>query len=313
MKNMMAELPSIAILLCTYNGGKYLAEQLDSFDVQSHSNWRLWVSDDNSQDNTLDIIEDYRKIWGEQRISLRVGPQKGFAQNFFSLVNDCSIQEDYYAYSDQDDIWKQGKLARALEWLAEIPEGEPGLYCSRTCLVDEKQQKKGFSPLFTRFPSFENAIVQNIGGGNTMVFNNAARHLLQQVDVRDNIVSHDWLTYQIVSGCGGKVFYDRNPTLSYRQHKGNLIGANNDWNARLKRIEMLYRGEFRDWNTCNLAILNKIKPKLTINNRIVLEQLLQIRSDNFLSRLLGLRKLNIYRQTKFGNLALIVAIIFKRF
>lgn len=304
---------SIAILLCTYNSNKFLEEQLDSIYTQSHPDWRVWVSDDGSEDNTVDILEGYRNKWGEQKLSIQEGPQQGFALNFFSLINNRNIQEDYYAYSDHDDVWMKDKLARAAKWLKTISEDTPALYCSRTHLVDDDLNEIGFSPLFSRPPSFSNAIVQNIGGGNTMVFNRAARNLLQQVDIRKGLISHDWLTYQVVSGCGGEVFYDRSPTLYYRQHAENISGANNNWRARLYRIKILYKGRFKEWNTSNISILSSISSKLLPESSIIIESLMHIRNSALLSRVLGLKKLVIYRQTWPSNLGMYLAIIFKKF
>jgi len=304
---------SIAILLCTYNSSKFLEDQLDSIYKQSYPNWGMWVSDDGSQDNTAEILEKYRNQWGEQRLSVQAGPQQGFALNFFSLVNNSDIREDYYAYSDHDDVWMKEKLGRAVKWLKTMPEDIPALYCSRTCLVDDDLNEIGFSPLFSRSPSFANAIVQNIGGGNTMVFNHTARILLQKLDVSEGVVSHDWLTYQVVTACGGKVFYDNKPTLHYRQHRGNVVGANNSWFARLYRIKMLYKGQFREWNTSNIKILNSIAPNFSPDNLKIIESLMYIRNSNILYRILGLRKLVVYRQTWFSNLGLYAAIVFKRF
>ena len=309
---MPKNINNIAILLCTYNSSKFLEEQLDSINSQSYTDWRMWVSDDGSQDDTADILEKYRHQWSEQRLSVQAGPEQGFALNFFSLINNKHIQEDYYAYSDHDDVWMKDKLERALSWLKTISEDTPALYCSRTCLVDDELNEIGISPLFSRPPSFLNAIVQNIGGGNTMVFNNAARSLLQKLDVSKGIVSHDWLTYQVVSGCGGEVCYDSRPTLYYRQHGENMVGANNHWLARLYRIKMLYKGQFKDWNTSNINVLNSISPHISPANLSVIKNLIHIRKCNMWYRLLGLRKLTIYRQTWFSNLGLYAAIIFKR-
>lgn len=310
---MAEKTSSIAILLCTYDSRKFLTEQLNSFDRQSHINWSLYISDDNSQDNTLDIIDNYKNKRPQRKISVQQGPQKGFSLNFLSLVNDTAIHSDYYAYSDHDDIWWNDKLERAVDWLDTIPSSIPALYCSRTCLVDDGLNNIGLSPLFSHPPSFANAIVQNIAGGNTMVFNNAARHLLQKINNEKGVVSHDWLTYQVVTSCGGEVFYDSHPTLNYRQHNENLIGANNHWKARLSRMKMLYLGVFREWNARNIFILESIKTDVSLDSHDILDQVRMIRDDSFLIRVKAILHLNIYRQTWLGNVGLIAAIIFKRF
>jgi glycosyltransferase involved in cell wall biosynthesis len=302
----------VAILLCTYDGQHYLAEQLNSFASQEHTNWELWVSDDGSQDSTNDILRTYRDNWPSGKISIHSGPEESFAANFLSLACKASIEADFYAFSDQDDIWEDDKLKRAVEWLATVPEGTPALYCSRTRLIDSNSKEIGLSPLFSKSPSFANALMQNIGGGNTMVFNNSARALLRETENNASIVSHDWWAYLVVSGCGGKVFYDKRPTVRYRLHNGNLVGENFSWAARLKRIRMLWRGRFRSWNDSNISALNNIQHKLTEENRKVLRRFDSARDMSLFHRLFELKRSGVHRQTLLGNLGLIVAAIFRK-
>lgn len=303
-------LPKVAILLCTYHGQHYLAEQLDSFQAQSHSNWEVWASDDGSEDNTHAILEAYQQKWPVGRLSIHFGPSEGFAANFLSLTCRASIEADYYAYADQDDVWESDKLERAVRWLQTVPENTPALYCSRTRLVDAENNEIGLSPLFCKPPSFANALMQNIGGGNTMVFNNAARALLREAGEDTPVITHDWWAYMVVSGCGGKVFYDSHPSLRYRQHDGNLVGMNATWAARFKRIRMLWEGRFRNWNDSNIAGLRKLQHKLTPENRETLERFAKARQMSLIPRLTHLKRSGIYRQTLFGNLGLIAAAIF---
>lgn len=305
-------LPKVAILLCTYHGQHYLADQLDSFAAQGYPNWEVWASDDGSQDNTRTILDIYRKKWGADRLSIHRGPDEGFAANFLSLTCKASIHADYFAYSDQDDIWELDKLQRALGWLLTVPQEIPALYCSRTRLVDANNQDIGFSPLFTKPPSFANALTQNVGGGNTMVFNNAARTLLREAGAGIDVVTHDWWAYMVVSGCGGKVFYDAYPSLRYRQHGGNLRGMNSSWPARLVRIRMLWQGRFRNWNDRNIRALERIRSKLTLENMEILDRFAAARNRWLLPRLIGLKRSGIYRQTLLGSLGLIAAAIFKK-
>lgn len=304
-------LPKVAILLCTYHGQHYLADQLDSFAAQSHPNWVVWASDDGSQDDTHAILETYRDKWGSDRLSIHFGPAEGFVANFLSLTCHASIQADIYAYSDQDDIWEADKLQRAVDWLKSLPKGVPGLYCSRTRLVDANNQEIGLSPLFSKPPSFANALMQNVGGGNTMVFNDAARRLLCEAGEVD-VITHDWWAYLVVSGCGGEVFYDAYPSLRYRQHEGNLVGMNSSWPARFKRIRMLWQGRFKELNDRHLYALQRIHHKLTPENQSTLNQFAKARQRWLLPRLWELRQSGIYRQTALGNLGLIAAAVFRK-
>ncbi len=304
--------PKVAILLCTYQGQQYLQAQLNSFVAQTHTNWELWVSDDGSKDGTHAILAETVKDWGKDKISVRNGPKAGFCANFLSLTCHVDIKADCYAYSDQDDIWKSEKLARAVAALSTAPKGVPGLYCSRTKIVDADDKPICMSPLFEKTPSFANALMQNIGGGNTMVFNEAARQLLIAAGEKVKVVTHDWWAYMLITGCGGQVFYDPIPTVRYRQHCSNLVGMNSSWPARLKRIVQLFQGRFREWNDLNVKALASVRDRLTPKNQQVLDQFMAARQASLLRRLLGLKASGVYRQTLFGKLGLIAAAVFNK-
>ena len=102
----------------------------------------------------------------------------------------------------------------------------PLLFCSRTLTITESGTPVGMSPLFRRTPSFRNALVQSLAGGNTMVLNRAARDIVALASRRARFVSHDWWAYLLVTGAGGVVHYSAKPLVRYRQHAQNLVGAN---------------------------------------------------------------------------------------
>src|SRR5262249_45043308 len=252
--------PRVAILLGTKDGAAFLDDQLRSFADQSHRNWLLVVSDDGSRDATRAIIARFAATQ-PQPVAVRDGPGRGVTANFLSLAADPAIDADAFAFSDQDDVWHADKLSRALARLATAPEGVPALYCGRTELMTEDGRCYGLSPLFRRPPSFRNALVQSLGGGNTMVFNRAAKRLIEAAGA-PTVVLHDWWLYQLVSAAGGAVFYDSRPMLKYRQHADNLIGSNLGGRARLLRIRLMLGGRFRDWNDTNLAALRRLPADL---------------------------------------------------
>src|ERR1700739_798064 len=111
----------VAILLCTYNGARFLPQQLASYEAQDFAGWRLVVSDDGSQDATLALLEEFQNKHGPSRVEIRQGPRLGFVANFLSLICDPAIKADYYALSDQDDVWSSGKLSRARPHLPNAP------------------------------------------------------------------------------------------------------------------------------------------------------------------------------------------------
>lgn len=303
---------TVAILMCTYNGELFLAEQLASFQRQTHRTWTVYASDDGSQDGTLDLLQTSSIQWGAGRLQIVVGPRRGFVANFLSLTCRADVKADFFAWADQDDVWKEDKLQKAIGWLNSIPEHIPALYCGRTELISESGVSFGYSPKFRLAPHFSNALVQNIGGGNTMVFNQAARALLQEAGDNLTVPSHDWWAYQLVSGAGGCVHYDPVPTVLYRQHSENLVGTNSSWFARFKRLRMAFQGGFYEWNTQNIRALETMRHRLSQEHQAKLAQFKAARGQKFFRRILGFQRAGLYRQTLYGNLGLIFATLLKK-
>jgi glycosyltransferase involved in cell wall biosynthesis len=306
----LQRVPVVAILLGTKDGDRFLGEQLASYQRQTMRNWELHVSDDGSTDCTVSTIQNFAR--GQSRkVTWRVGPRQGYARNYMSLALDESIIADCFAFSDQDDIWKEAKLDQAMRWLASVPAGVPAVYFSRTELIDAKGRHLGYSPLFRRVPSFRNALVQNIGGGNTMVFNLATRRLLIDWGLVE-IVSHDWWLYQIVTGAGGIAHYDPAALVQYRQHDHNLVGANAGWRARLTRLKMIMGGRLRRWNAVNLEALKIRETKLSLDSQATLRRFRKAREGVWLLRPYRLFTSGIYRQSTVDCLGMYLAALFKR-
>lgn len=304
--------PRVAVLMCTMQGQHYLAEQLNSIATQTHPSWAIWASDDGSDDHTHAILEYYQSHWGADRISIHAGPAEGSTANFLSLTCRADIDADYFAYADQDDVWESDKLERAVEWLKTVPPDVPALYGSRTQLVDARMQHLGYSPLFERTPDFRNALVQSIAGGNTMVFNRAARDLLRRAGENVEAVTHDWWAYMLVTSCGGRVHYDPYPTVRYRQHGANQFGANRSLRAQARRARLLLQGRFRDWVDANLRALARVRHLMTPENQLVFDEFVEARRRWLLPRLVGLRCAGVFRQTTRGNFGLLVAALINR-
>ncbi len=302
----------VAILMGTYNGARFLEEQLSSLARQRHRTWTLYASDDGSQDGTLKVLEAFRDQWGDGRVHILQGPRRGFVANFLSLACRPEVSADFFAWCDQDDIWRDDKLDVALTWLRTIPHEIPALYCGRTETISQSGVSEGFSPLFRRTPAFANALVQSIAGGNTMVFNQSARVLLQEAGDHMKLPSHDWWAYQLISGAGGKVYYDAKPKVLYRQHEANIVGSNSGVSARLMRIRLLLEGRFRQWNEQTLPALDSMKHRLTRESEITLSAFKAARRRKLPWRVFGCIRAGIYRQTVLGTLGLFAAIIMKK-
>ncbi|MFV3331461.1 glycosyltransferase family 2 protein [Pseudomonas sp. NY15437] len=299
-------------MLSTYNGAPYLREQLESLIEQTVQDWVIHASDDGSSDATLEILREYQRHLGPNRLLIHAGPRQGFAANFLSSIRRTQGQADYFAFCDQDDLWQPDKLERGLTWAASHPADLPLLYCSRTRLIDADGLGIGFSPLFRRAPSFANALVQSIAGGNTMLFNAATARLLSLTPDHVPIISHDWWTYIIVTGCGGRVNYDAHPAIDYRQHGNNLIGSNSSVRDRLVRLHRMLKGTFRHWNDVNLEAVSYFRQHLTYENQQILELFGSARRAPLYRKLSLISQSGVYRQTLPGNLGLVAASLMQR-
>lgn len=303
---------SVGVLLCTRNGAQYLEEQLRSISDQTHTEVHIVASDDGSDDGTLDILHRYA-AQSPNRRSMRIqgGPRRGATANFLSLASDPNIAGDYFAYCDQDDIWLPDKLERALGWLRAVPKSIPALYCSRTILIDRDGRYIGVSPAFKKPPSFRNALVQNLAGGNTMVFNECARGLLVSAGPLD-VISHDWWTYTLVTGSGGLVRHDQLPSLQYRQHGKNLVGSLSGLPGYVRRFRRFASGEVSAWNSKNTAALMRCAHMLLPENRQILKSFTDMQSHSLVRRLRGFISASPYRQTTLGQASLLFALLTHR-
>lgn len=296
----------------TKDGAAYIGEQMQSLLAQSWPAVDLWVSDDGSTDATIAIVEAWRSHWSKGSVTLVEGPREGFAANFRSMLIDPRIDADYYAFCDQDDVWEPDRLESAIRWMEGEDMATPLLFCSRTATISETGVPAGYSPLFRRPPSFRNALVQSIAGGNTMLFNRAARDLLAKASARTEFVSHDWWAYLIVTAAGGKVRYEPRPLVRYRQHATNLVGANVSWRARFSRLGRLFQGQFATWTDVNLRGLAVNRDLIARDAALCLRLFIRARKGNVFRRFSLLGKSGVYRQTLTGTLGLYLAFLWRR-
>ena len=317
--------PQIAVLLALFRSERFLDAQLASLAAQSHENWQLITSDDSpggrfaASEAALDALQ---RAQPGQKITRRIGAGRGFAANFLSLLQAVPQDCTYAALSDHDDVWLEDRLARGLALLQAAEATAPSLpllYCAPTLICDEDLRVIGRSSRFRRPASFRNALVQSIGGGNTMMLNRAALDLVQAAAAGalaadpSGPVAHDWWLYQIVTGCGGQVVRDTNPVLYYRQHSANAIGANQALKARLARIGAILAGRFRRWNRQNLAVLSASEARFLPQARQDLAFYAEaVRGPGLLKRLHSLRRSGVYRQSWRGTAALFLACVLGR-
>jgi glycosyltransferase involved in cell wall biosynthesis len=298
------EASSVAILLATYHPDATVLEQVESFQTQSYDNLSLIVSDD-SDGGTSELLHGAIASFTRGPTSLVSGPKRGFAQNFLSLIRRAGPDVSYACLSDQDDVWMPEKVKRSVEQLAQLPVQTPAIYCSRTleCSSDLTPIKP--SRNHKRALGFSHALVQNVVAGNTIMMNRAALDILQAASAEvGEIVAHDWWVYQIITGVGGTVIMDPQPTLYYRQHDGNIIGANTGFRATWTRMCMVANGRFCIWNDINIAALRQSSHRFTPENQRRLALFARARRRKGRARLNDLRRVGVYRQSRLSNAAM---------
>ncbi|QCQ21371.1 glycosyltransferase family 2 protein [Desulfoglaeba alkanexedens] len=210
----------VAVLISTYNGADYIREQLESVFAQSHPAERVLVRDDGSRDETLEILAQFQRRHENLRV-LR-GGHAGVAASYFALLAEAGDSPDYFAFGDQDDVWRPSRIGDAVKALESVGGDAPRLYFSRVEYVDRRLRPLGRSPVPVHV-GFRNALVENPAIGCTQVLDRGARELLLNRLPRSAWM-HDWWTYLVISALG-RVVYDRRPNVCYRLHGGNAVGG----------------------------------------------------------------------------------------
>lgn len=265
---------TVAVLLSTYNGEKYLSELIDSVLCQTGVNVSLFVRDDGSHDNTYSILEQYENAG--DLVILEQGENIGYAKSFWRLI--CLAPEvDYYAFADQDDIWCPDKLFRAVELLDKI-EG-PRLYTSDVIPVDASlnEVNRDLFPIHGPL-SFEESLQRSILPGCTFVFDEQARKVAAEFD--GYMESHDWALYAIICAFG-TVAFDERPRIKYRLHENNAIGSDTPISVLLAKVKRFFAPSSHVRSRFASAMLNSYDERLNSRNREILELLAHYSSTLF--------------------------------
>ena len=299
----------IAILMAVYQGRDYLSAQLESLAAQSLRDWRLIVGDDGSTDGSAALLADFAASLPPGQVRVLPGPRQGAPANFRALLAHVPADATHVAFCDQDDVWQPGKLARAV---AALPTDRPAIWCSRVINCDPALNPISLSPLPRHAPGFRHALIQNLVQGNTLMMNRPAHDLVAAAHAEAGpVVMHDWWIYQLVTGAGGQVIYDPEPSVLYRQHDGNLVGANNRLRSRLGGLRRMLDGTYRDWSRTNLAALRASAHRLTPENRDLLDEFARLHGA-LPQRITAMRRGGFFRQGRVSQAALWLAVLLGR-
>jgi glycosyltransferase involved in cell wall biosynthesis len=226
---------TVSVLMSTFNGERYVLDQIRSILVQLPPDGELVIRDDGSTDETLARIATIV----DSRIRLIAGGNIGFARSFLQLVSAISSAATVVFFSDQDDVWDRTKIATSCAQFS-VNETTPKLYCAGLLLVSERLEPLGRSPLWPQKPSFDNALVENIATGCTIALNRSAVSLILRTTRPDRIRYHDWWCYLVVSAFG-EVVYDPETRIQYRQHSQNALGMSSGGGRYVRIMQAIKR------------------------------------------------------------------------
>lgn len=229
-----AEGPPVAILLSLFNGETYLPQQLISLLNQHYPRWTLIWRDDGSSDASRAILRDFASGDGAGRcteVDCTDSTNLGVAASYWRLLEHAPA-DHVVAFADQDDVWLPEKLTRAVAALSTVPDTTPGLYCSRQILTDSTLRPLRVSPRLPENYSIFSALTGNIATGCTVVINRATIRLLDALRPPPDCILHDWATCLAVAANGGIIRTDNRPSILYRQHADNAVGAPSSWARR---------------------------------------------------------------------------------
>ena len=272
--------PNVAVLMATYNGINWIKEQLLSVLNQTDVNVTIFISDDNSSDATVSLINKIAS--NDSRVLLLPHIQKmgSAGKNFYRLVCDVDVSDfDYIAFADQDDIWSLDKLSRHINLiqssdaeavssnvLAFWPEGSQKL-------IDKSQPQKTYDFLF-----------ESAGPGCTFLMTpwlvGEVKHKLTNDAAAKDVIMHDWLTYAICRAHGKSWIIDAVPSMQYRQHQHNVIGANSGLRAILTRLNKINNG----WYRHEVALIARVVASITLDKKLTIFQKI-IQGDSFIDRI----------------------------
>lgn len=270
--------PQVAILMATYNGGKYLAEQIDSIVSQTYRNWHLYVHDDASSDNTTEILNRYSLSYPDYVTILNYKPQGGACRNFISLMQN--VEADLYMFADQDDVWHDEKIFLTVQAGRDcLFSNVPCLVHTDLCVVDSDMNIIASS--FWKYSNISPEFVQqlsdhvfNVATGCTMLFNRPLRDIALKY-ISPHILMHDSLLMCACLASNGKVVALHRSTINYRQHLDNTLGA-----QPADRINLIYRfrnltnmlkSNYKQWRMLNvfgrISVMKYIASKISYTNQ----------------------------------------------
>lgn len=222
---------TVTVLLATYNGEKYLKEQLDSIIRQEGVQIKILVRDDGSTDDTAAILDEYK---ASGQLEWYTGEHLNVQKGYLNLLKNAPVSE-YYAFCDQDDVWDDDKLLIAVTELENLPKDKPSMYYCGQRLVDENMKLLSTHKISADRSPHTNFLISNVAGC-TAVFNKKLLDSLNSVEP-DFILMHDSWAFKVCLALGGNYVADPSAHINYRQHGNNVAGLNSGFNGKIHQVK----------------------------------------------------------------------------
>lgn len=210
----------IAVLMSTYNGEKFLRQQIESIiNQKGRFELKLFVRDDGSKDGTISILKEYEENYG---VTWYSGENCGSAASFMQLL--MTVEGfDYYAFADQDDVWDANKIEFGI---VQMEKKHAALYCANAEIVDQELKSMG-QVVYKKKPSTDFNTVLCAGGllGCTMILKEELAKVIRERKMPEHIIMHDFYVALICGALGMKITYSGETCMKYRQHGNNVVGV----------------------------------------------------------------------------------------
>ena len=302
----------VNILMSTYNGQQFLAEQIRSIQDQSYTDWTLFIRDDGSSDNTKEILKDFERQ--DSRIHLIDSDKSdnlGVIKSFHKLVNHD--RADYYFFSDQDDVWLPNKLELSLKEAQNYLADLPLMVYMDLKVVNQDLEIMTESMVKSQSHHANTELVQelteNTVTGGVAMINHALAEMWQETD---DILMHDWYLALLASAFGNLVFIDQ-PGELYRQHSDNVLGART-LSKRFKkwiRPHILFAVYWDLIKNSQKQSRHLLQMPLSQSNRELIEAFVTIMDKPMLERFRILRKYGLRKNKAFHTLVFTTLIVTK--
>jgi glycosyltransferase involved in cell wall biosynthesis len=303
--------PLVVVVLSTFNGERYLDEQFASLFSQTHENIDIIVRDDGSSDGTTRLLE--RVAAENKNVTLHLGENVGVVASFLDLLDMVPDTADYVALCDQDDVWRDDKIERALGLLSDLNHRGPTMYCGAVEVVDEQLRHIRVERQATKQVTLGNALVQNVATGCTTVINKKALQLITAKRAAANQIGmHDWWLYQVVSA-HGQVVFDDDPKILYRQHGGNVVGYASGFRFWLNRVKRQVGPQSKTISRQAAELLRLYGDDISAeNHEMVREFLDRTQASSVWERLKYALRTPAFRQRPFDSLVMRTMMVFAR-